>query len=107
QVYDPSLIENDAGQDAGTVDAGPCDLRQPAARPEGDGDDGEEYVFGLRDVVLDQGGERWREIGLDLDGRCTVAPAFDTECLPQRRARPPSDGEGGIDNTFGSSLFPL
>lgn len=106
QVYDPSLVEGT--EDAGPgVEAGPCDLTTPPDRPSGDdGDDGLEYLFGLREVNLDQE-EDWRNIGYDLDGRCTVEPAFDSECRPPRRSTPPSDGNDGIDNTFGRDLFPL
>ena len=89
-------------------DAGAADLRKPPARPtSADGDDGAEYLYGLRAVVLNQDGERWRQIGLDLDDRNTQPPDFDKECKPPRRAQPPTDGEQGIDNTFGSDLFPL
>lgn len=107
QVYDPSLV--DSGVDAAGVDAGPCNSRVPPPRPTvADGADGEEIIFGLRNVVLAQAdGEAWRDIGLDLDERCTVAPAFDAECHPRRRAQAPVDGNDGIDNAFGSDLFPL
>ncbi|HJL19912.1 MAG TPA: hypothetical protein RMH99_29885, partial [Sandaracinaceae bacterium LLY-WYZ-13_1] len=73
-----------------------------------DGDDEQEYIYGLREVILDQSGEAWREIGLDLDGLCTTsANGFPTECVPPGMPRPPTDGEEGIDNTFGDRLFPL
>lgn len=103
QVYDASLVE-------GETDSGPpvaCDLRVPPERPAmADGDDGEEYLFGLRMVRLDQE-EDWRNIGYDLDGRCTIEPAFDSECRPPNRRQAPSDGNEGVDNTFGRDLFPL
>lgn len=103
QVYDPDLV--DAGRDAG--EAPPCNSRRPPVRPEmPDGDDGEEYLFGLAEVFLDQE-EEWRNIGFDLDEVCTVEPTFETECRPMRRSQPPSDGNDGIDNVFGSDLFPL
>ncbi|MEZ4338997.1 MAG: hypothetical protein R3B82_20460 [Sandaracinaceae bacterium] len=107
QVYDASLV--DAGTDAEVPDAGPCDLRTAPERPEvDDGPDGEELLFGLRMVVLQQDeGAAWREIGLDLDGYCTQAPTYATECRPPRRTRPPEDGVDGIDNVFGAELFPL
>lgn len=112
QVYDASLLDagvDAGGVDAGDVDAGPCNSRVPPARPDTpDGPDTEEVIFGLRQALLDQiPGEAWREIGLDLDGLCTSAPVYDTECTPPRRAQPPVDGVDGIDNTFGSHLFPL
>lgn len=71
-----------------------------------DGDNAEEYYFMLRDVDLDQE-EDWRNVGFDLDDRCTVEPDFDNECRPPMRRQAPSDGNDGIDNTFGSQLFPL
>lgn len=102
QVYDASLVETDAGP---PVEA--CDGKAPPERPAmPDGDDTESYYYGLRFVQLDQE-EEWRNIGFDLDGRCTVEPTFDTECRPPMRSQPPSDGNDGIDNTFGSDLFPL
>ena len=103
-VYDPSLIE-----DSGPPDAGPCDSRLAPTRPSGpDGDDGEEYFFGLRQVVLNQqDGDAWRNIGLNLDGHCTGSPSFTANCLPPSGRRSPADGEGGIDNVFGAQLFPL
>ncbi len=107
QVYDASLV--DAGVDAQAPDAGPCDNRVAPARPTGsDGPDGPEILFGLRMVQLQQDeGAAWASIGLDLDGFCTEAPAYATECLPPRRSRPPEDGDDGIDNVFGAELFPL
>ena len=107
QVYDSSLL--DSGVDGGRVDAGPCNSRVPPARPSTpDAADTEEVIFGLRMVVLDQtDGDAWQRMGLDLDGLCTGPPAYETECLPPRRSQPPGDGDDGIDNTFGSDLFPL
>jgi len=104
-VYDPSLVQE------GEADAGPtdCDPMVPPPRPEGpdDGEDVGTVGFALKDVVFDQGGERWRTIGFDLDGRCTEPPAYDTECVPPNEsASPEVDGEGGIDNAFGHQLFP-
>jgi hypothetical protein len=111
-VYDPKLVEGgmDAGvvEDAGQFDAGPVTSRQPPARPStpDDGMDVGEVAFGLRMVLLDQGDD-WREIGYDLDNRTTLAPAYDTECIPPGTPRPPADGNDGIDNVFGASLYPL
>lgn len=100
KVYDPSLVKRDAG--------GVCELRRPPPRPTmEDSSDGLEYVFGLRQVVLDQSGDAWREFGFDLDGLCTTSETLATECVPPVRARPPTDGAGGIDNAFGDRLFPL
>jgi len=108
QVYDETLV--DAGIDGGPgSDAGPCNSRTPPPRPtEADMPGGDEILFGLRAVELEQeDGDAWREIGLDLDGLCTEAPDFASPCRPPRRARPPADGNDGIDNVFGGELFPL
>jgi hypothetical protein len=85
-----------------------CAGRRPPARPDvPDGDDVDELFFGLRDVLLNQGG-RWSDIGFNLDGYCTGSPDFGHECVPQQSgARPEPDGSDGIDNTFGGRLYPL
>ena len=104
-VYDPALVRRDGG---GTP--GECDPIRPPDRPPGadDGEDVGESVYVIRDVVFDQGGERWRNIGYDLDARCSQPPAFDVECMPRASgASPEVDGEGGIDNSFGHNLFPI
>lgn len=107
QFYDPALL--DAAVDAGGIDGGPCALRRPPARPTGaDAPDQEELVFSLKEVVLDQGGEAWRDIGYDVDGLCSVPPEPVVECVPpSRTADPEVDGNNGIDNVFGHLLFPL
>jgi hypothetical protein len=98
QVYDPQLVTRDTGP---TV----CETLRPPARPTtADGTTGPEVTFGLRRVFLDQGG-LWESTGFDIDGYCTSAPAFDGECNsggPGQR-----DGNTGIDNVFGQSLYPL
>ena len=97
-------------RDGGTT-PGECDSIAPPERPgtPDDGTDAGERVYVVRDVVFDQGGERWRNIGFDLDGRCSVPPDFaDIECQPRNAsASPEPDGEGGIDNSFGHNLFPV
>jgi hypothetical protein len=112
-VYDPSLLNQDGG-DAGTrqEDSGrmECNLRRPPPRPTAASDEGDlgEIWFALRDVVLDQRGGRWRDIGLDLDGLCSRQPDPEVECQPpDETASPEIDGAGGIDNSFGHNLFPL
>lgn len=108
QVYDPTLLERDAGRDGGA--GGTCVGRRPPPRPTTpDGDNVPEIYFGLRDVVLDQEeGSLWAQLGYNLDGYCTGQPVFASACQPGRGAtRPPPDGEEGIDNVFGSDLFPL
>jgi hypothetical protein len=108
-VYDPKLVERDAGGMDAPEDAGPAmGSRQPPERPStpDDGVDIGEVAFGLREVVLDQPGGLWRTIGFDLDRRYTT-DATNTECTPPARVAPPVDGEEGIDNVFGASLYPL
>ncbi|MBX7193262.1 MAG: hypothetical protein K1X94_14505 [Sandaracinaceae bacterium] len=115
-VYDPKLVERDAGPStidsavdaASNFDAGPVASHQPPTRPgtPDDGVDVGEVSFGLRMVSLDQG-DGWRDIGYDLDRRFTQAPTYDTECRPPGIPRPPGDGTDGIDNVFGASLYPL
>lgn len=100
QVYDPTLVQRDAG-------AGRCEGRRPPSRPtDADSTESHEVLFGLRDVVLRQSeGRLWTRLGFNLDGYCTGAPDYGHACTTQDR--PPSDGEDGIDNVFGERLFPL
>lgn len=108
---------DDAGPDGGgsctAGDAGVvgspvgCTPARPDARPEC-ADDGETVGplhFAMRDIVIDQGGDRWRTLGFDLDGQCTdaLAPMPSAECAP-RSAPAPTDGRNGIDNTFGGEI---
>lgn len=105
EVYDPSLVEQDAGPTSSCDDS-----RVPPPRPPGedDGADIGEVVYGIRDVVFNQGGDRWQSIGFNLDGRCSKGPDWDVECRPPgRTASPEPDGEGGIDNSFGHNVFPV
>lgn len=97
-VYDPQLVSRDAPRPS-------IGLRHPPTRPStADSADVAEITFGLRSVLLDQGGS-WSEIGYDLDGLETVSPDFASECT---RGGPPNvDGVDGIDNVFGDSLYPL
>lgn len=115
-VYDPALIDRDSGppdaglRDAGAPrDAGPCNSRVPPPRPTiADGPDGPETTFALKDVVLDQGGDQWRDIGYNLDGLCSSPPDPIVECRPPRvTASPEVDGMDGIDNGFGHNFYPL
>lgn len=112
-VFDPSLVEIDAGTDGGTdtgADVSPDGLRHRPERPPAstEGPDVEVLTVALRDVVLNQDGERWRSIGLDLDGLNSVGDDPPVECVPPTEdAMPPLDGDFGIDNVFGASLYPL
>lgn len=99
-----------AAGDSGVVGAPPgCVPARPLARPVclDDGVTVGPLYFGLRDLIIDQSGDRWRTLGWDLDGDCTDAlesmPA--TECEPPA-APAPTDGLNGIDNVFGSAIVP-
>lgn len=127
-VFDASLVDVDGGpggtdpgegvDTGGGTDTGPMLMngctsddpsRDPPLRGSGGGD-GDEVVFGLKEVMLNQqGGEAWRDIGLNLDGLCSLPPVPRVECLPPNHpdAQPLIDGNGGIDNAFGGELFPL
>ena len=119
-VFEESLLDTDAGTDAGRLaldagsDASPdagfdaaCALTRPPVRPTAsDGPDDAEVVIALRHLTVDQGDERWRTIGFDVDGLCTVPPELVAECVPRAASgMTPEDGEGGIDNALGQSLL--
>lgn len=114
-VFDPSLLDGaDLGEaqdgEAPGVDMRSADgLRKVPPRPDvADGPNVDPVLFALRDVQLNQDGERWREIGLDLDGIDTQLPDVQVECVPpDDSAEPALDGEEGIDNVFGAELFPV
>ncbi|MCA9537021.1 MAG: hypothetical protein KC593_25235 [Myxococcales bacterium] len=70
----------------------------------------------LREILIDQRGEPgadpasapWRSIGYNLDGQCTTTTETASECRPASEGAPLQvDGNGGIDNTFGNSFFPV
>ncbi|MAQ19018.1 MAG: hypothetical protein CMN30_29995 [Sandaracinus sp.] len=126
-VFDGSLLPADGGETDGTTvetdfgpetpDTGPTGIgctdgdRQPPPRPASntDGPDADEIVFGLREVGLEQeAGDAWRDIGLNLDGYCSVGSVPQGECQPpDEDATLLLDGNQGIDNAFGGELFPL
>ncbi len=95
-VYDPALV---AG--------GSCGRHLPT-RPTGENtsQDGD-VVFGLRDVVLQQTAAQARMLGYDVDGLCTDSTNRATECTPGMSAPVAIDGDDGVDNQFGASLYPL
>jgi len=105
RAFDESLLDASHPSDAGPG----CPLARPAARPmTTDGPDGDEVLFAIKDVVLDQRDSRWATIGYDLDGLCSMAPDPVVECLPPAASGEAEiDGEGGIDNTFGHNVVPL
>jgi len=98
----------DAGFDAGPTDAGfdagyVCIPRVPPPRPTGGGD-GADLVFVLRNVVLEQGGTVWNELGFDLDRTCTISIST-TTCEPRSGASPALDGLDGVDNANGREIL--
>ncbi|MFO0685487.1 MAG: hypothetical protein U0234_25735 [Sandaracinus sp.] len=95
-VYDPALVSG-----------GSCG-RHPPTRPTGENtsQDGD-VVFGLRDVVLQQTAAQARMLGYDVDGLCTDSTNRATECTPGMGAPVAIDGDQGVDNQFGASLYPL
>lgn len=93
--------------DGGVVAMPPgCVLDRWPARPTcGDsGDDEVDRFVALLDPLFDQGGDRWRMLGHDLDGLCTdpfASPAL-AECTTSGGIAP--DGDDGIDNAVGNVL---
>lgn len=60
------------------------------------------------DIEMIQEGDRWREVGYDLDGVATYTEGDPTSCnLPDPERPPPEDGDDGIDNQFGAKVTPL
>ncbi len=128
-VIDPSLIATDDASvpDTATPDADETDTEtpvdapakmdgcdddgsaRPPARPAIDDGDGPEVIFGLKEVLLVQRGETWKDIGFNLDDLCSQPPAPLVECLPPAfpDAVEAVDGNRGVDNQFGSELTPL
>lgn len=122
-VFDPAFLENDgmgpdgavdmsAAPDLGPTTAIGCTMgsREAPPRPpaEMEGEDIEELVFGLKEVLLNQGDIGWQEIGLNLDNYCSEAPVPQGECIPPNPdATLLIDGAQGIDNAFGAELYPL
>ena len=91
--------------DAGLVESGLADV--PARPPTGtsSSSDDVEAVFALRNVSLDQSGDRWRRLGLDLDGMNTASSGDAGECVAAN-GKPTLDGHKGIDNAFGQFVLP-
>lgn len=108
-VYDPALVPNDAGgMDAGDAATTCPPLATPPARPSQEDDGDNEVVFALRNITLNQDGERWKTIGYDLDGLCSGTPDGPIECDPiSSSATSTQDGEHGVDNAFGRTITPL
>lgn len=106
---DPDAEIPDAGvEDAGPPDTTPPCYIEPPPRPDiADMADLSDHVYALRDVVLDQGADRWQTIGYDLDEQCTDSIDDPFHCTPAIEPLPPFDGPMGVDNTFGERVLSL
>jgi hypothetical protein len=93
-VYDSNLV----GQGLATVP----DRPPPASSSSSDE---VEAVFALRNVSLEQSGDRWRRVGLDMDGFDTTSIGDAAECVAAN-GNPALDGNKGIDNAFGQYVLP-
>jgi hypothetical protein len=106
KVYDPALVGMRDGAVPGDGGSA-CGIRPPPrSSAADDGVNIGEIAFAVRDVVFEQGAD-WRRTGYDLDGFCTAAPDYEAGCAPPDGSRPVIDGDTGIDNVFGQTLFPL
>lgn len=97
----------DTAVDAPMVDASTGGRRWPSRPPPStEGEDTTARVWALKDVVLDQSGGLWRDIGWDLDGVVTTSLVDDFHpCTPPEEPAPPLDGNEGVDNAFGESIL--
>lgn len=81
------------------------------ARPSADTsseNDSQSLSLAAYDIEMIQEGERWREVGYNLDGVETYGENGISSCNPPKPdASPPEDGENGIDNQFGAKVTPL
>lgn len=109
--FDPGLLpDEDDTTSIGCTDGS----KQPPSRvsessvPD-EGTDVPDFWVALRDVLLNQDNDRWRDIGYNIDGRCTSASnaPTTTECVPVEGRPHEIDGTEGVDNSFGHNLFPL
>ncbi|MCC7536945.1 MAG: hypothetical protein IT379_12065 [Deltaproteobacteria bacterium] len=86
-----------------------CMPRRPPERPVlADGPSMPVRWYALRDLRFGVG-VAWREIGYDLDGRCTTSMSTgdEVECAPPPGFTPADDAPNGLDNTFGQTFIPL
>jgi hypothetical protein len=102
-VYDATLVPGSGGGGGGGDILSVVPPR-PVMNPLPDVAD--TPTVALRNVILNQQGGRWREIGIDLDGVDSV-PGGEQGCEPtdQTGAMVWADGEGGIDNVFGAHFY--
>lgn len=91
--------------------AGKGEERVIPARPPADtssDEDSQTLSLAAYDIEMIQEGDRWREVGYNLDGVETYGPGDPTSCNPPNAdADPPEDGNNGIDNQFGAKVTPL
>lgn len=107
-VYDETLLARDGAMDGGDAGTSCSPLANPPTRPAIADDGNSEVVFALRNISLNQDGDRWRSIGFDLDGLCSGGAGAAVECDPMTPGANSSlDGEHGIDNAFGRAITPL
>jgi len=93
-VYDPNLVNQGL---AGVPDRPPEGTSKAS--------DDVEAIFALRNISLEQSGDRWRRFGLDLDGINTASVNDPAECVAAD-GQPTLDGDNGIDNSFGQHVLP-
>lgn len=94
----------DAATDAGDPSCMP--VRPPERPVLADGPSLPTRWYALRHIRIGNG-TGWRELGYDLDGRCTTTESTDVECAPPPGFSPADDGPAGRDNTFGQTFVPL
>lgn len=82
-------------------------LAQPPGAPAvpDDGASVGPRVLAIHEILVEQE-DAWRQIGFDLDGYVTTATEQRQGCVAAQ-GDPPLDGEGGIDNAFGSQVAPV
>ena len=84
--------------DADLVDQASAGVPPKPPASTSSSDDDIEAVFAFYNISLDQSSDRWRHIGLDLDGMNTDSTDAPAECVSSREA-PTIDGANGIDNS--------
>jgi hypothetical protein len=96
-VYDPKLVQDDNN--------GLCKLKTiPTPPKKSDSSNNQQDVwFVLKDATFKQAGAVAEEIAYDLDGRCTVLPDLDSECLGTTTIS--QDGPLGQDNSLGQNML--
>ncbi|MEM9069490.1 MAG: hypothetical protein AAGE52_13335, partial [Myxococcota bacterium] len=100
-------VPDTGGIDAAPPDAGPviCGTPHPSRPVGSDRDDTATRTYALRDILVDQRGDLWEELGWNLDERCSLALTDEPACIPPEADRGPLDGSGGVDNVFGQRVL--